>query len=190
MKRMTVLFGQKRVTILLTLAIIALAVGAVIASGANFTSTSANDDNMFTAGALSMTNGGLTFDSGAMMPGDSKTGSVTLTNSSVGSAEFYLSASDITNGYTGTGTANLSDTLMLVVTDDAIPANTVFSGHLDDASLASGIDAGSFAAGASHTYTFVVTFPDSDASGSSKGSDNIYQGCTTSVDFDWEGVSD
>lgn len=190
MKRMKVLVGQKRIAVLLTLAILALAVGAVAASGANFTATSANADNVFTAGALSLNSGTLTFASGVMMPGDSKTGTVTVQNTGSGSAELYLSASGISDAQNGTGTGDLSDVLTLVVTDDATPANTVFNGQLTAAQLASGVDAGAFAASASHTYTFVVTFPDSDASGSTKGSDNQYQGVETTVDFNWEAISD
>ena len=41
------------------------------------------------------------------------------------------------------------------------------------------------------TYTFTVTFPDSDlgSSPATAGSDNIYQNCSSTIDFGWEAVS-
>src|SRR5450756_1519584 len=56
MKRMKFLFGQRRMQVLLTLAVLLLAASVVIGSGANFTSTSANAGNVFTAGNLSHLN--------------------------------------------------------------------------------------------------------------------------------------
>ena len=50
MKRMKVLFGNRRMMVLLTLAILVLAATALVASSASFTATSANPDNVFTAG--------------------------------------------------------------------------------------------------------------------------------------------
>ena len=57
MKRMKVLFGNRRMMVLLTLAILVLAATALVASSASFTATSANPGNMFTAGNLSLDNG-------------------------------------------------------------------------------------------------------------------------------------
>ena len=50
MKRMKVMFGQRRIMILATLAILVLAAAALAASSASFTATSANAGNVFTAG--------------------------------------------------------------------------------------------------------------------------------------------
>ena len=89
----------------------------------------------------------------------------------------------------GTGTADLSDTLHLLVVDDASPANVVYDDPVN-AFPAAGVSAGPFAAHAAHTYTFIVTFPDSDASpATTRGSDNIYQGCRSVIGFEWESVS-
>ena len=52
MKRMKVLFGQRRVMVLATLAILVLVAAALVASSASFTATSANPGNAFTAGVL------------------------------------------------------------------------------------------------------------------------------------------
>ena len=46
MKRMKVLFGNRRMMVLLTLAILVLAATALVASSASFTATSANPDNV------------------------------------------------------------------------------------------------------------------------------------------------
>ena len=56
MKRMKVLFGNRRMMVLLTLAILVLTATALVASSASFTATSANPDNVFTSGSLSITN--------------------------------------------------------------------------------------------------------------------------------------
>ena len=56
MKRMKVLFGQRRVMVLVTLAVLVLAAAALVASSASFTATSANPDNTFTAGVMSLGN--------------------------------------------------------------------------------------------------------------------------------------
>ena len=50
MKRMKVLFGQRRIMVLATLAILVLTAAALVASSASFTATSANPGNVFTAG--------------------------------------------------------------------------------------------------------------------------------------------
>ena len=189
MKRMKVLFGQRRIMVLATLAILVLTAAALVASSASFTATSANPNNTFTAGSLDIVNGGLVFNADPMMPGDSKTGTVQLTNDGDGSADFYLTIASIVDSQLGTGTADLSDTLRLRVTDDATPANEVYNGRVSAFPLA-GVNAGPFAANVSHTYTFVVTFPDSDAAPlTTKGSDNMYQGCRSVISFGWESVS-
>ena len=57
MKRMKVLFGNRRMMVLLTLAILVLAATALVASSASFTATSANPGNIFTAGTLHASTG-------------------------------------------------------------------------------------------------------------------------------------
>ena len=72
MKRMKVLFGNRRMMVLLTLAILVLAAAALIASSASFTATSANPATCSLPGTLSIhqrqdTSSGT---SDLMMPGD------------------------------------------------------------------------------------------------------------------------
>ena len=126
-----------------------------------------------------------------MWPGGTPaTGTVKIGNTGDGTADFYLKAKGLTDTL-GTGSGNLSEVLVLTVTDDATPAKTVYTGKLTVATLAAGVNVGTFAGGDSHTYTFSVAFPDSDlgSNPATKGSDDKYQGCKTVVEFDWEAVS-
>ena len=92
MKRMKVLFGNRRMMVMLTLAILVLAAAALIASSASFTATSANPNNTFTAGSLYISNedtGGNSRDgvqvlnlmASGMKPGDVVTGTAVIGNS-------------------------------------------------------------------------------------------------------------
>ncbi len=58
MKRMKVLIGNRRMMVLLTLAILVLAAAAIIASSASFTATSANPATYSRPGRSRLTNGG------------------------------------------------------------------------------------------------------------------------------------
>jgi hypothetical protein len=187
MKRIKVLIGKRRVMVIATLAILVLAAAALAASSASFTATSANPANTFTAGSLSMSGAGITFDTGVMMPGMSRVGHATVKNEGTGVADFYLKVTTITDQHLGTGIADLSDTLRLVVIDDANPGTPVFTGKLSD--FTDQELAGNFVAGTSKAYTFTMTFPDSDKDLGTSGSDNIYQGTQSDVTFDWVAVS-
>ena len=62
MKRMRVLFGQRRMQLLATAAVLLLAVGVVVGSGANFSTSAASAGNTFTAGYVGLSpNGTLSF---------------------------------------------------------------------------------------------------------------------------------
>src|SRR5665647_3362805 len=82
MKRMKFLFGQRRMQVLLTLAVLLLAASVVIGSGASFTSTSANPGNIFTAGNLKHTSTGEAMTVSKLKPDDKwvTAGTVTVTN--------------------------------------------------------------------------------------------------------------
>ena len=193
MKRMKFLFGQRRMQVLLTLAVLLLAASVVIGSGANFTATSANSRNLFTAGNLTMSNSNknaLILAAGPMMPSDSTDGKVTVGNTGDGSADFWLTMGAPVNVINLPGTAALSGALHLNIVETATPANVIYDGPLS-AFPAAGKNCGPFAAGASTQYTFTVTFPDSDfgSSPATRGSDNKYKNCSTKVEFDWEAVS-
>ncbi len=62
MKRMRVLFGQRRMQLLVTAAVLLLAAGVVVGSGANFSTSAASPGNTFTAGYVALTpDGALSF---------------------------------------------------------------------------------------------------------------------------------
>jgi hypothetical protein len=177
MKRMKVMFGQRRIMILATLAILVLAAAALAASSASFTSTSANPNNTFTTGNLHHTNGS---DGAAilsvpskMKPGDVSTGTVDITNDGDLDGTFTLSQSSIVQG---AGTPSFATYLQLKVTDDTA-GTTIYNGPLNGLGSKS---IPTVAAGTAHTYTFTVTFPNGSA-----GNENQYKGTTAGCTFDW-----
>ena len=183
MKRVKVLFGQRRFQILASMAVLLLAAGVVVASGASFTSQSANAANVFSAGTLAMTNtpNGFTANVSHMVPADSYTGTITIQNTGTVQGHFYLQPVTITGD-----TLGFAQDLQLLITDGA---TQVYSGSL------SGLvqeDLGTWPADASHTYTFKVTFPDGNAAAPitiGDGADNAFMGATTTADFNWTPVS-
>jgi hypothetical protein len=176
MKRMQVFFGRRRMTVLVALAVLALAAAAVVGSGASFTATTANPGNVFTAGTLSVSN---SLDGQAivqmqvprMRPGQVVSGSVTLANTGDVPGRFTL------DKVVGAQTRGLGDKLQLVITDHA--TGTVLESGALAAAMATE-DLGVWAPGASHQYDFTVTWVDSGV-----GADNPYMGGTATVDFTW-----
>lgn len=184
MKRMKFLFGQRRMQVLLTLAVLLLAVSVVIGSGANFTSQSANPDNVFTAGNLSHTNskaGAAILTADKMKPGQTVTGSVTLTNDGDISGDFSF-AKVMGINVLGNGGGDFRTKLDLTIKEGA---TTVWTGKIGATIPAAAMNLGTWAPGATHTYDFTVTFPD----GGLGGADNAYKKASITVEFDWTAVS-
>ena len=122
MKRMQVMFGKRRAMVLVTLVVLVLAAAALIASSASFTATSANPNNVFTAGSLYISNEDtagnsregvqvLNLTASAMKPGDVVTGTAVIGNSGTSSSAFHASS-------TTSGNAAFASYLDLVVTED------------------------------------------------------------------------
>jgi hypothetical protein len=149
----------------------ALAAGAVaVGSGATFTSTSSSTAS-FTTGTLSQSNDhSVIFNAGTMKPGDSATGTVTITNTGSLAQQFNLTESGASNPF---GSA-----LQLTISDGA---TQVWAGNFD-ALPTSGVSLAptAWAAGASHTYTFKVTLDSSVGNG--------LQGQTAAATFTWNGT--
>ena len=87
--------------VLVTLVVLVLAAAALIASSASFTATSANPNNVFTAGSLYISNEDtagnsregvqvLNLTASAMKPGDVVTGTAVIGNSGTSSGAFTL----------------------------------------------------------------------------------------------------
>jgi hypothetical protein len=170
-----------------------LAATAVAGSGADFTASSANPANTFSAGTLSIANsraGTAILTTSDLRPGEpAQTGVVDIENDGSLSGAFTLSRGAITDS----DTANpLSAKLDLTVVDCGPYAGASaptcgdgddvgrYSGTLADMGIAGHeVDAlGTFAAGAKHRYRFTVAL---DGSAS-----DPYQGDTSSVQFDFD----
>ena len=186
MKRMKVMIGKRRMMVLLTLTVLVLAAAALVASSANFTATSQNPGNIFTAGNLKHSN---SLDTAAiitmvkMKPTDSVEGDVTLTNDGDIPAAFTLTKTITANTLGLTG-GDFRSKLDLAITEGGSP---VWSGKIGAAmgTIPLGTFPAAPAVGSSHTYHFKVTFPD----GGSGGADNVYKLASCTAQFDWESVS-
>jgi len=185
MKRIKAAWDANPRKALLSLCALAVASAVIMASGANFTSTTANPGNTYTAGDLKQSNsknGSAVFTANLMKPGETRSGTVDITNTGDVDGVFTLSKSNLTE------TGGFGGKLNLVVTDCKADGcgtgvdTQVYSGSL------SGMGArplGTFAPTDVHRYQFAVTFPD----GGPNGADNAYKGATASVQYDWESVN-
>lgn len=174
------------------LAVLVAATGVVVGSGANFTASSANPNNSFSAGTLSILNdkeNAAILTASNMKPGGAAaTGVVDISNTGSLAGDFTLARSNVTN----TDGANpMSAKLNLVVKDcgqwpDASTVEpcgdgddtTVYSGTVDGMSSAQTL--GNFSGGEKHRYEFSVQL---DASAT-----DAYQGDGSTVRFDWAAV--
>jgi len=185
MKRFKVLFGQRRFQALVTIAAVLLAASVVAASGANFTSTSANPSNTFTAGNLHQTNskdGAAILTVTKMKPGDTQSGTVTITNDGDLGGTFTL-VKTITANVPGANGGDLGTVLNLTIKDGA---TTVWTGKLGAAMGT--VALGAWAPAAAHTYDFTVAFPDGGTPGSNTTGDNSYKGSSITAQFTWTAV--
>jgi hypothetical protein len=193
MQRITALWNDSPLKLVSALFVLSLAAMMAVASGASFTSTTANAGNVVTAGNLSHSNskapGALLTVSG-LTPGDSDSGTVDLSNTGDAAGVFTLSRSAVVNS----DTANpLGAKLDLVVEDLGDPAAAVppapvvkYSGKLGPMGL---VGLGTWASGETHRYKFTVTFPDGGTPSGPNSGDNAYKGDSVSVNYNWESVS-
>lgn len=133
---------------------------------------------MDAAGAVQVANSknGSAVLSGALGPGDSLSGTVTISNIGTAAGDFTLSLSHLTDT-PGPAGGFFSRQLDLVVTDVTAPAApvTIYNGRLNSLNPTS---LGAFAAGAAHTYRFDVSWAPTPA-------DPTMNGSSMSVEFDW-----
>ena len=189
MNRISALWRSSPRTLLLGLGTIGLAAAVTVGSGADFTSTSANPSNIFTAGTLTHFNskaGAAILTASLMRPGDTASGTVDIQNTGSLSGNFSLAKT------VSAETAGFASKLTIVITDNGDPSCVVSCpapvGVYSGTVAAMGSQAlGSFAAGATHRYSFVVTFPATGAAGA--GADNAYQGATATVLYTWTATS-
>jgi spore coat-associated protein N len=171
--------------LLAALATILVAVGVTVASGATFTAQTANANNVFTAGTMSMTNdvSGAILTASNMKPGDPATkGVVTIKNTGSLAGAFTLTRSSLSDTPSATP---LSSQLNLLVTDcgadlDCTLAadNTVrYNGALSAMTTAISLGA-PWASNASHKFEFAASLPSTTP--------NAYQGASTTAGFTWD----
>jgi len=190
MSRLALLVKRPRRT-LGALATVLAAAGLTVASGADFTASSANPANTFSTGTLSMlnsANNAAIFTASNVRPGENTTGTVDIANTGSLSGAFTLTKSSLTDS----DLANPLSAKLNVVVDDcgAFSGSTAptcgdsddvnkYTGTLADMSTSGhGVSAlGSFASNDKHRYQFRVTLDTSAG--------NAYQGDSSTAAFTW-----
>ena len=199
MKRMKVLFGNRRMMVLLTLAILVLAATALVASSASFTASKTNGGNIFTAGDLNLTaknfNGvdqGVILTASNIQPGYDKKGYVEVQTTGVGGL-VTLTSSESKN--TPANARDLADVLHITMTEVADMTGTALAGGVTpmncqlNAMPATYAFVTPWASGTSTRYFEIhVTWPNPGLEAQS-GTDNLYRGMDTSAAFTWKVVS-
>jgi len=164
--------GKNSTKLIIALIVIVIAALVVAFSFSIFGSSSANPGNMATSGIMEQDNSKegqaiLTVDK--LLPGDSGTGTVSISNVGDADGVFSLEASNLNSD-----PADFAGLLTLVITDDADPSNPVYNQPLSDMTS---VPLGTWGAGDKHDYTFTVTFAESAG--------NEFQDATATVDFSW-----
>jgi hypothetical protein len=157
-------------------------------SQASFTATSANPGATFTSGVLSHLNsrsGSAILTAAGMRPGQSRQGTVRITNTGTLAGDFSLSATDIADT-PGPNGGPLSDVLRLRIDRTTAAAYTVYDGLLKGMPE---IALGTWDPRRAVTFRYTVTFPDGGAASSATEGDNLYQRSRTSVRYLWTQTS-
>jgi hypothetical protein len=189
MSRIQTLVSRPKRT-LAALATVLVAVGITAASGASFSASSANANNTFSAGTMTMSNtpNMATLSAGNMKPGDpATTGTVMIKNTGSLAGAFTLAKANLADVNVANPASLLSSQLNLVVTDcgvaatdgDADPVCAVTDTDVYTGTLAAMATTtlGNIAGGARHLYRFSVALP--------LATGNTFQGASTTVDFAW-----
>ena len=186
-KRLKWLFRNTKLWIV-ALVLLVLAAALAVASVSLFTSSSANPENTFTAGALSHSNskeGAAILTASGMVPGQTETGQVTIKNTGDVSGKFRLSMSNLSDT-PGPNGGRLSQVLRLKVVDSTGTPTTIYDGAYN---AMPSTDLGTWAKDEQHTYEFTVTFPEGGTPPSATTGDNAYQGSSTKIQFNWDATS-
>lgn len=161
--------------VLVPLATLLLAGAVAVGSGATFTSASNNTISSVTSGTLLQTNSKADkaiFDLKNMKPGDTLNGKLTITNSGSLPADFTLTESASTNGFSG---EVLQLKIVNTTTNKPVYSGT-FGGLADDDKRS----LGTVAAGVANDYTFTVTLD--------QAATNDDQGKVASATYTWDAV--
>lgn len=174
MDRVKLLAGSRHWLLLAALALVALALGSAMFSGASFTSKSANKASL-AAGSVqlssSLPNQAIVSATG-MEPGSTREGTIKIGNTGDVAGTVTLKANDLS----GTALAAVID---LKIEDVTSGTSQKWSGKLGSFTS---LSLGSFAAESSRSYRFTLSWPSTSDSPS-------LQGTSTSLTFEWSGVS-
>lgn len=171
------------------------AVAVSVGSGADFTAQSANPENTFTAGTLTIDNsreGAAVLQAANLRPGGpAQTGVVDIRNSGSLAGDFSLRRSSQWSDHDGAeGSAPYTTRLLLTIRDcGAFSGSTppecgdagdavVFNSSVED--MRNSLPVGRFQADERHRFQFSVTL--------SSLATNVYQGDTARVGFAWNAV--
>lgn len=160
-----------------------VAIGVAVFTTATFTSSSASAGNMVTAGSVEIDNshdGTAIFTASGLVPGDSTSGTVQISNTGSSPGNFSLTQDNIVDT---PATPPFSARLDLVVQDvtNAGSPQQIYSGKLNGMGT---IQLGKWSAGETHKYEFTTTFPNGTPE-----EDNPYKNASTTLDFVWHVVS-
>jgi spore coat-associated protein N len=174
-ERLRLLAHSRRWLLLAALALVSLALGSALFSGATFTSKSANSASLAAASiqlSSSAPNQAVVAASG-MRPGDSRQGTISIGNQGTVAGSVALRAT----GLTGSSLASVIDFKLADTTGGG--STQVWSGKLGSFE---GVQLGSFAPDASRSYRLTLSWP-------AAASEAALQGASTSLTFQWSGVS-
>ncbi|TQO20611.1 camelysin-like metallo-endopeptidase [Rhodoglobus vestalii] len=163
--------------IILPLAALLAAAAVAVGSGASFVSSSVNTASSYTTGTLTQSNSKANtaiFTLGNLKPGDSLSGTVTITNSGSLPASFRLTETG-TNGFVN------PDNLTLKIAPSTAPTTPIWSGTFGALTAAGPLAlAGDWAAGEARTYVFTATLAQS--------ANNTEQGKNASASYQWDAI--
>jgi hypothetical protein len=191
MQRVSALWQASPRKLVGALCVLMLAAMMAVASGASFTSTSANVGNVVTAGTLEHTNtpdnpDGTILNVQDLMPGESESGYVTLENTGDGAGVLTLEKSNLVNTPASPAFSNKLDLVVRDVTDPLAPV-VKYTGKLG--AMPQLTNLGSVDASDEKRYQFTVTFPDGGVPSSATTGDNRFKNASVTVDYNWEMVS-
>jgi spore coat-associated protein N len=174
MDRVRLIVHSRHWLLLAALALLALALGTAMFSGARFASKSANTASLV-AGSIQLSssapNQAIVAETSGLEPGDSRKGSISITNKGSVPASVALKAT----GLTGTALAAVIDLRIEEV--DGTTTTQKWSGKLGTFTT---LDLGSLGASSTQTYQFTLSWPEASNSAS-------LQGASTSLTFQWSG---
>ncbi len=191
MQRITALWHDSPLKLVSALFVLSLAAMMAVASGASFTSTSANAGNIVTAGNLTHTNSkapGAILTVAGLRPGQSDSGTVDIINTGDAPGTFTLTKSGLSNSDTSNPLGAKLDLVIEDLGDPAAPGTPVvkYSGKLGPMGA---VALSTYASGEAHRYKFTVTFPDGGTPAGPNSGDNAYKGDNVTVNYNWDAIS-